>query len=157
MCGINIINGLAVVNRVERQPRGSSVSPSGNGGTKKAPDPGGSEAFNQGDTKIILDRSVDVLPGLCQCSFQSILVMCQVVVVVRNGHEEIRMMVEVVDGTYVVKYDDVSAFDLDQVVVDCILEDLTLKDVLIPVTVSFLFSHGVAIHVKRIVHHCGDS
>jgi hypothetical protein len=157
VCGTNIIKGLAVVNRVERQPRGSSVSPSGNGGTKKAPDPGGSEAFNQGDTKIILDRSVYVLPGLGQRTFQSILVMCQVVVVVRDGHEEIRMMVEVVDGAYVVKYDDVSAFDLDQVMVECILEDLALKDILIPVTVAFLFSHGIAIHVKRIVHHIGDS
>lgn len=79
--------------------------------------------------------------------------MAEVVVVERNSLEQIRMMVEVIHCSDVVEDDDVSMLVLDQVSLECTVEQLFVEQLLVALLVTLLLFHFVCVEVEWIESH----
>ena len=122
MYGINIIYRRREVNREMSQSRDFSVSRVGTSAQKMPQIPEDLERSNHGEQKLA--GAIDVSPSFVQCPFESILVMGEVVIVERDVKEKVWVMVEVVDGSVMVKNDDMAVFVLDHTLLECSVEKL---------------------------------
>lgn len=98
-----------------------------------------------------MSRAVDVLPSLCQCTFESFLVTGEIGSIERNGLEQIRMMVEVCDHTARIGLgDNGTMVELDQAFPDCVIEQSTELDLLVIDTCFLLLGLVMSVPSDRV-------